>query len=122
MGVNMRGLRAYAGRLGRLRGGCDGFTRESAQALGEDYLESVRAASPVDEGELRDSWALRDTASGVCVENHAAHAFYVEHGHRSRGSGWIEGQHFQQSCEAELEERLPGELGRRLEGFMKEGL
>lgn len=122
MGVNVRELTAFAGRLGRLREGCDGFMKESARALGEEYLESVRAASPVDEGELRDSWALHETAGGVSVENHAEHAFYVEHGHRSRGGGWIEGQHFQQRCEAVLEERLPGELGRRMEGFVRKAL
>ncbi len=120
MGIRAGSLDGLVGRLTKLRSDCPAFMQATARALGEEYLASVRAASPVDEGELKESWVLRDTAGGVSVENHASHAFYVEHGHRSRGGGWIEGKHFQQSCEAALEESLSGALERRLEDFLKQ--
>lgn len=119
MGMRMGSLEDFIGRLRTLREDYPALIQATARTLGEEYLTSVRAASPVDEGELKESWVLRDTAGGVCVENHAAHAFYVEHGHRSRGGGWTEGRHFQQRCEAALEEKLPGEIGRRTEDFLK---
>lgn len=119
MGVKARGLAEFGRNMERLHGNFGGFLQETARALGEDLLRQARNASPVDEGTLRDSWRMRETAGGVEVENDAAHAFYVEHGHRS-GGVWTAGRHFHRRCEEKMAQTAPVEVRRRLEEILKE--
>ena len=56
-----------------------------------------RPWTPVRTGELRQSLGLVTEAHGYAVGYTKEYAPAVEYGHRTRGGGWVNGQHYLQS-------------------------
>ncbi len=70
---------------------------------GQRGVEALRAATPVDTGLARDSWAYHiETEKGVVkliwtnddIEGGCNIAILVDRGHATKSGSWVPGQHF----------------------------
>lgn len=98
----------------RTRGGYDNLERFLAKSsksmnisrfakYGEEGLEALKRATPVDTGLTAASWSyhLEVTASGVKLSwnnsnivNHIPIAVILDNGHADRSGAWVEGRHY----------------------------
>ncbi len=57
------------GRLERVRSEASSLLADAIADTSRDTVEALRAATPVDSGDLRDAWTAYPTASGAVIEN-----------------------------------------------------
>lgn len=94
--------------LARLEsGGREHVTEQAMKHLAQRTVDMAKKNTPVDTGQLRRSWMVREaSALRVVVVNYASYAEYVEYGHRQRPGrfvpklgkrlkhSWVRGQFF----------------------------
>lgn len=75
-------------------------TKETARNI---YNRAVApGGTPVDTGELRQSAGVDVSGDAAIMGYHKEYAPHVEFGHRTRGGGYVQGQHYlQRNVEAE---------------------
>lgn len=66
-----------AARLDRMARNFGQLAAAEVQATARDALPSIRQGTPVDSGQLRDSWTVRDTRKGARATNDARYAEFV---------------------------------------------
>lgn len=83
--IDVDGLAKELDRLSRLR-----FEAVVLKNMTQIYSRGKSGGTPVDTGELRISL----TQTGDTVGYTKDYAPHVEYGHRTRGGGYVQGQHF----------------------------
>lgn len=83
--IDVDGLAKELGRLSHLR-----FEAVVLKNMTQIYNRGKSGGTPVDTGELRISL----TQTGDTVGYTKDYAPHVEYGHRTRGGGYVQGQHF----------------------------
>jgi hypothetical protein len=63
-----------AERFRRLARATPDVARDEARAVAAGAVPNVEAATPVDTGDLRDAWAVEDTAQGARLANRSRYA------------------------------------------------
>lgn len=118
------------------------FFQTAAADLANRLLALAIPRTPVDTGVLRNGWTqnggvgrlgVQRTGEGysITVVNDTPYASYVEYGHRQEPgryvpaiqkrlvASWVEGQHFLEISEQELEGIAPSVLETQLDDFLK---
>lgn len=103
--VDKADLEALLARLES--GGREHVTEQAMKRLAQRTVDMAKKNTPVDTGQLRRSWMVREaSALRVVVVNYASYAEYVEYGHRQRPGrfvpklgkrlkhSWVRGQFF----------------------------
>lgn len=102
----------------------DEFVRGVVRTAGVRLHSKVEKRTPVDTGQLRQNWEIGDVVKRgfnytITIENPVEYASYVEYGHKQEVGRyvpaigkklvepWVEGQHFVEKSNMEMEEELP---------------
>ncbi|GBF01697.1 HK97 gp10 family phage protein [Lactiplantibacillus paraplantarum] len=96
---------------------------ESVKRVGAQILKGVKAKTPVDTGTLRRGWELKGptvSASVITLTalNNIEYAQYIEMGHRTRGGGWVPGQHMLMKTMFEVDDQMTSLLTPALQKFL----
>lgn len=94
---------------------------------GNLLIAATKARTPVDTGNLRNSWYLKNdvqvqgNSASVKFGNSAEYASIIEYGTPARPSWkWAGGAHMMTISMAELEQRMPDAFDRAFTEFLKE--
>lgn len=144
MSVDISQLKEFKRRLEEMRDdGVKEFAEECCKGLTVNLLEKTIKNTPVDKGYLRRGWTGgRENGNGdnvngvkayvnglpaqrtssritIKISNPVEYAPYVEHGHRLRNSGWVEGRHMLSEAESIINESKEAYIKRKLEKYLK---
>lgn len=125
-------LYAYRDRIGEFQKELDAFMEETVRQLGELAVAKLKEGTPVDTGELRKHWMLKDVRKNgidwtAVLVNSMDYASYVNDGHALYGKaedggpkiGWVEGQFFVENGMLHFEAALPPVLEARIEALIR---
>lgn len=138
MSADYRQLEEFKRKLQELeRSQIDEFMDSCCKELAARLLAKVIRRTPVDSGYLRRGWtagrnqnakayvnSLSVTNHGstyeITISNPVEYCPYVEYGHRTRGSGWVDGKFMLTISSDEIKASSQEILTKKLRKFMKE--
>lgn len=129
MKADFSGLTKLQEQIWQMTSEKDRLIEQAAKGLAKAFLAQVKKATPVDTGNLRRKWTIKDikkvgNAYTCTVINPVQYASYVEYGHRTvqkkNGTrGWVEGQ-FMMTLSAEAIRRVgDAYVERKFEEFLR---
>lgn len=85
--------------------------------------EKVKEKTPKKTGRLQNSWTvgkIKKNAGGYAIEvyTNVEYAEPLEHGHRTRGGGFVPGVHMMEISLLELEQEMPTAMKTWLDDFL----
>lgn len=92
-------------------------TEKYLKKIGKELVRGVKIKTPVDTGLLRRSWDMELEDNAVTIGTNIKYAPYVEHGHRTRGGGSVEGRYMLKKSVEEIENKLDIEFKAMIENL-----
>lgn len=126
MGLDMQAFLKYSEDFQEMAQEFDKFLEKWMQKQGGILIEKTKERTPVDTGNLRNSWSLgkyqrQGATAQIEVSNSADYASHVEYGTPKRPNWkWANGAQMLTKSLYEMEQTMPSEFDKAFTAFLKE--
>lgn len=123
--IEIKGLKEFQTQIQNAQKRVEDLKLEVANTIAQEFLKEVIERTPKsNNNKLKNNWKYKitkdETGYNIEVYNDLQYAPYVEHGHKTKYNGFIQGHHMLHLTKEDIEERMNNITTPILEKYLQE--